>query len=542
MNKPSVPSDDVDDGARSDADVGAGGVTRSSSASRSDQRHGDLTDLALDAPGVDPTGVLPWPAMLRQRLHERVSTSDRYPWIVVAAALFGLFTVGFTITILAVSIPRMAEDLDSQNATLTWVVTGPMLAFAVVGPAAGKLGDIFGHRRVYLCGLAGAGLFAALTAAAWDAPSLIAFRVIGATLGAACGPASMAMINKLFTRDTRVQAMGYWSLVMAGGPVLGAVAGGPIVEAFGWRWIFVGQVPFVLAGLLVAFAVLPDGERSIRVPFDFIGSVLLGGSAALFVLALNRGPVMGWDNTVIWGAFAAVPVGLYLFVRRQRSFAYPLIPLDYFTRRNFTFPILTQMSGNFAYMGGFILTPLLLEEVLDYGETRTSVISIARPLCFAIAGPIAGRIALRVGERNSAVFGATCVVASMVCLAQVTGGTGDAFIVAALGLSGVGMGATSPSMAASIANAVDEHDLGIAGAAQQMMTQIAAVVGIQILQTVQASRVDAVGVAGSYSSAYLVGAAVAACAVVTATFVRSTKDETRATVDTSVGLAASAGR
>jgi MFS family permease len=139
--------------------------------------------------------------------------------------------------------------------------------------------------------------------------------------------------------------MGYWSLVMAGGPVLGAVAGGPIVEAFGWRWIFVGQVPFVIAGLLVAYAVLPEGERSERVPFDFVGSVLLGGSAALFVLALNRGPVMGWDNPIVWGAFLVVPVGLYLFVRRQATFAHPLIPLDYFRRRNFTFPILTQMSS-----------------------------------------------------------------------------------------------------------------------------------------------------------------------------------------------------
>jgi MFS family permease len=251
---------------------------------------------------------------------------------------------------------------------------------------------------------------------------------------------------------------------------------------------------------------------------------------------------MGWDNPIVWGAFLVVPVGLYLFVRRQATFAHPLIPLDYFRRRNFTFPILTQMSSNFAYMGGFILTPLLLEEVLGYGETRTSVISIARPLCFAIAGPLAGRVALRAGERNSAVFGAFCVTLSMVGLAQVTGGTRDAFIVAALGLSGVGMGAVSPSMAASIANAVDESDLGIAGAAQQMMTQIAAVVGIQILQTVQASRVDSVGVDESYSVAYMIGAGAAVLALVTATFVRSTKDEAMTPSGQTVGLTASAGR
>jgi hypothetical protein len=170
-----------------------------------------------------------------------------------------------------------------------------MLAFAIFGPAAGKLADTYGHRRVYLLGLAGAGLFAAATALSWNATSLIAFRVLGATLGAACGPASMAMINRLFSREARVQAMGYWSLVMAGGPVLGVVAGGPIVEAFGWRWIFVGQVPFVLAGLLIAFALLPASERLPRQPFDAIGAALLGGTTAFAMLALNRGPLMGWD-------------------------------------------------------------------------------------------------------------------------------------------------------------------------------------------------------------------------------------------------------
>ncbi len=480
-------------------------------------------DLTIDAPGVESLSVVPWPLMFRERVRSRVAERPSYPWIVLATALFGLFTVGFTITILAVSIPRMSDDFGAPEATLTWVVTGPMLAFAIFGPAAGKLADTFGHRRVYLIGLAGAGVFAALTALAWSAASLIAFRVIGATLGAACGPASMAMINRLFNRDTRVQAMGYWSLVMAGGPVLGVVAGGPIVEAFGWRWIFVGQVPFVVAGLLIAFALLPPSERLPRMPFDIIGAVTLGATVAFAMLALNRGPLLGWDHPLVIGGFAWLPLGLGLFLLRQHRFAHPLIPLDYLRRRNFAFPIATQMFTNFAYMGGFIMTPLLLQEVLGYGETRTGLLSIARPLLFAIAGPVAGYWAVRVGERNAAGFGAVCVVASMVGLAQVAPGSSDLLIIGALGLSGIGMGASSPAMAASIANAVDERDLGIAGAAQQMMNQVAVVTGIQLLQTVQASRLATSGLAGSYSDAYLLGAVVAAFGVVTALCVRSTK-------------------
>jgi MFS family permease len=182
------------------------------------------------------------------------------------------------------------------------------------------------------------------------------------------------------------------------------------------------------------------------------------------------------------------------------------------------------MFTNFAYMGGFIMTPLLLQDVLGYGETRTGLLSISRPLLFAIAGPIAGYVAVRVGERNAGAFGALCVAASMIGMAQVSPNTSDLLIVGALGLSGIGLGASSPAMAASIANAVDERDLGIAGAAQQMMTQVAVVAGIQILQTVQAARVDDVGSVAAYSGAYLVGAAVAAIGVITALFVRSTKD------------------
>lgn len=483
------------------------------------------TGLSGGAPGVASVGVVPWPLLWRQRLEARYASSERYPWVVLATALFGLFTVGFTITILAVAVPAMSRDLGAPEATLTWVITGPMLAFAIFGPTAGKLGDTYGHRRVYLIGLTGAAIFAAATAAAWNAESLLAFRILGATLGAACGPASMAMINKLFSRQARVQAMGYWSLVMAGGPVLGVVVGGPVVEMFGWRWIFIGQFPVMLVGLLVAYFMLPGGTRGERQPFDIIGSVLLGGTVAFAVLALNRGPLIGWSHPLVLAGFGWAPVGIALFVWRQHTFSHPLIPLEYLRRRNFALPIGALMVTNFAYMGGFIMTPLLLQEVLGYGETRTGLLSIARPLLFAIAGPIAGYLAVRVGERSSAVFGALCVVASMVGLAQVVPGTPDPFVIAVLGLSGVGMGAASPAMAASIANAVDERDLGVAGAAQQMMSQVAVVAGIQILQTVQASRVEESGLVGSYSDAYLVGAGVAAIGVVLASFVRSTRSE-----------------
>ncbi len=477
-------------------------------------------DLSTSAPGAEEVGVLPWSLVLRERVRGRLEGSPRYPWAVLAVSLFGLFSVGCTITILSVSVPRIADELGSDASTVTWVVTGPLLAFAVVGPAMGKLGDLHGHRRVYQWSMACVCVFAALTAVSWSAGALIAFRTLGAATGAAVGPASIAIINQLFPPERRVQAMGYWSMVGAGGPVVGVVAGGPIVETFGWRWIFVAQAPLTLAGLLLAALVLPETARR-RAQFDAVGAVVLAVGATSLLFAINRGPLWGWSDPLIVAGFVLAAVAVLAFLVIERRVPAPLLPLAYLRRRNFTFAIATQAFTNFAYMGGFVITPLFLESVFGYPETRVGGLMIARPLAFAISGPLAGYAAVRVGERASALVGAGCVVLSMVALSTVAPGSSDLVMVGSLALSGIGLGCSSPALAASIANSVDERDLGVAGAFQQMMTQLGVVVGIQVMQTVSVVREASVGEVAAYGEAYLVGGGVAALGFVTAWFVRS---------------------
>jgi EmrB/QacA subfamily drug resistance transporter len=477
-------------------------------------------ELSSDAPGAEEVQVVPWPLLLRQRVLDRVEQHARYPWIVLTTVLFGLFSVGFTITILSNSIPRIARDLDSDISTLTWVLTGPLLAFAVVGPAAGKLGDLKGQRKIYLASTLFVALFAALTALAPNAGALILFRVLGAATGAASGPASLAIINRMLPPARRAQAMGYWAMVGAGGPVVGVVAGGPIVEAFGWRWIFAAQVPLTLATFVLAAVVLPETRRR-EARFDMPGAVTLGLGAMALLLAINRGPVWGWDHPGVVAAFAAAPVLVAWFVLVERRAAHPLLPLAYIGQRNFALPLLTQLFTNFAYMGGFIITPLLLQNEFGYGETKTGTMLIARPLVFAVAGPVAGYLTLRIGERTSAVFGALSIGLSMLGLAAVAPGSSDLVVVGALALSGLGMGTSSPAMAAAIANAVDERDLGIAGATQQMINQIGIVIGIQVMQTVQAARASSVGEVAAYGDAYLVGFGACVLGLAAALFVKT---------------------
>ena len=484
-----------------------------------DEAGDDCREAGLEAPGTEEIAVVPWPLLMQRRVRERAEQSDRYPWLVLVAALFGLFSVGFGITVLTVAIPTIAAELDTSESALIWTITGPILLGAIVTPGAGKLADLFGAKRTYLISMGLVAVFAALTAVAWSAPALIVFRVLGAAVGSATGPASLAVINRLFPRERRAQALGYWSLVAAGGPVLGVAIGGPVVELLSWRWIYVAQVPLALATIAICASIFPNTGRAKGTRFDAVGSLLLALGVGSVLVALNRGPDAGWSHPLVIGGFVAGPVLLAGFAWYERRIEHPLIPVRYFRRRNFAFPMINQFFANFAYMGGFYITPFLLQKVLGYSVSTTGFVQMARPLTFAIVGPIAGWLAVRIGERINAVAGGLFLMLSMLVFVTVDVGDPLTIIVIALALSGVGMGMTAPAMAAAIANAVDERDLGVVGGAQQMMSQVGVVAGIQVLVTVQQARAAVVGQADSYALAYLIGAVAAGLGVVAACFV-----------------------
>lgn len=477
--------------------------------------------LTVGYPGDAEAVSVPWPILLRNRLTNRAHGSERFRWWVLWTVLAGLFSVNVTFTIFAVALPRIARDFATSTNTLTWVITGPLLAFGIVAPVLGKIGDLKGHRRTYLLGLAGASVFAGLSALAWSTAALIVIRALSAVVGAATGASSMALIFSEFDRDDRVKAMGWWSLVGAGGPVIGVAIGGPLIELVGWRWIFVGQIPLTIAALGLAFAVLKETPVGGRHRLDWAGAATLAVGVTSLLFALNRGPEWGWSSPAVIAGFVLGPLSLACFVAVERRAPEPLLPLDIIRRRNFSLPIGAQMFANFAYMGGFILSPILLERMFGYGESKIGFFVLSRPLSFSVAAPVAGYLAVRVGERISAVAGTLTVVASMLAFATVTPKTSDLLIIGALALSGIGMGMASPSISSSVANSVDEEQLGIASAAQQLMTQVGVVSGIQLMSTIQASREGTAGVVGSFRASYLVGAGVCFAGVCCALFLRS---------------------
>jgi MFS family permease len=506
-------------------------------------------EALLSGTGAGAEGgiVVPWPILFRHRVHRRLSRSDRYQWWVLWTVLAGLLSVNITFTVFVVALPQVAHQLHTSVSTLTWTSTGPLLAFGVAAPVLGKLGDLRGYRRLYLWGLSGAAVSVVLTASAPTAGVLIAARLFDGVQGAATGAASMALVLQAFSHEDRVKAMGWWALVGAGGPVLGVTIGAPVIQYFGWRALFWGELPLMAIAAVLAIVVLPARDRTTgevgsgvgagdAAPgaesgdagpgpwsqLDWTGSWTLALSVTAGLLALNEAPSWGFTAPATV-AFFAVGLGAgIVFVIHERRAPHPLIPLRYFRMRNFVFPLGARAFVNFSYMGGFFLFPILMEGIYGYSETRAGLVSTARPLLFSLIAPVAGYAAVKVGERSLVMAGALALTVSMLVFTQLGSHPSLVVIIVALALSGVGNGLSTPSTVSSASNEVAPDELGVMSAAQQLITQIGIVAGIQVMVTVQASAHGGVGSLASFHRAYAVGAIAAVLAGVCGFFVRNT--------------------
>jgi MFS family permease len=383
---------------------------------------------------------------------------------------------------------------------------------------------VYGHRRVYLIGFAFATVFALATAAAWSAGSLIAIRVLGQLMGTATWPASTALLFHVYSPKDRVRAMGWVSLVTAGAPVFGLAIGGLMVDTLGWRPLFLIQAALSVAALLLAAVVLRETARQEGVSLDLPGAATIAVAASALTFGINRLPTWGIAHPGVFGPLAVVPFAVAAFIRAEGRAEHPLIPLEFFSRRNFTFPMIAQAFAQFAYMGGFIISPLLLLQVFGYSATATSFLIMLRPISFSVASPIGGAIATRVGERTMVVVGMAGLVLSMASFALGASFESIPLIAGGLVVAGLAFGIFQPSIAAIVGNSVDERSFGIASSATQMTSSIGAVAGISVLTAFTANSTSS----GVFFDGYTLGGIAAVLAFIAAFFTQGRRAAARA--------------
>lgn len=460
---------------------------------------------ALRLPGA-PVGP-------RDRVATALDRRGRYPQAALIVALSGLFATTFPVTVLTLALPTIADDFGTSEATLAWVLTLPILGSAVALPVLGKLGDLHGHRRVFLAGFVVAAVTCALSATATSAGALIAWRTVSQVAGSSTMPSSLALINAVHHGEGRARAMGWWSMVGAGAPVIGLLAGAPVIDAIGWPMLFVLQAALMVVPVLASWLVLRETPRR-PVRFDLVGAATLALGVGPLLLAVDQAPDWGVTSPAVVICTVLAAVGLALFAASERRVEAPLVPLEFFRSRDITASLTVSFLGGAAYMGGFFLASLLVVRQFDYSLTSAVPILAIRPALFASTSPLGGRLAGRRGNRLAAVAGCVALAGGLGFVAL--GAQLDSLlVVVACGflLQGVGFGLMRPAITTALANAVEEHDLGVAGAAERLTGQLGVAFGITLLATTYAGDVDRFAPAFALGAVFAAAGAAAALAM-----------------------------
>ncbi len=421
-------------------------------------------------------------------------------------------------TIIGASLSDISENLGTTNATLSWAVSAPFLGLAAGTTVFGTLGDLWGHRRMLILGLMAFTAATGVCGLAWDALSFIGFRALVGLGGAMMIPNGMAIMMAAFPVNQRARAMGWFQFAAVGGPAIGLVTGGALVDALGWRAIFAVYTPIAAIGLIAAVMVVRPSHPGQAKPVDIAGALSLVSAVVVLMVALDRGATLGFAHPLALVLLALVPATIWAFAAIERHTSHPMVPLEWFHRRNFAGPAVASATANAAYMGGFILAPQLLQERYGYTLTAATVFLVVRLISFSLSSPVGGRLTATRGERWTSCLGSVMVVLAMVSFAA--GALVDAvvLVIVGLALAGGGLGVAGPAYQVSVVGAVPMDRLGAATGMFQTLTSLGTAAGVQVLVLAVGEK----GTGAAFAGAFWLGAAVAAVGVFGALAISST--------------------
>ena len=397
-----------------------------------------------------------------------------------AVVVLGAIMTILDATIVNVALPTLGRDFRTSIATIQWVPTIYLLAFATVVPASGWAAERFGARRVWIASLA---LFLAGSLGCGLSGSvgvLIGFRVLQGIGGGMIMPVGQAILARAAGPQRMGRVMSIVGVPLLLGPVTGPVIGGALVGAASWRWIFFVNLPVGAIALALALRLLPDTPRS-PAKLDVPGLVLLSGGIAVFLYGLAKigtGTAGGAQPGIAMAAGLAMVAAFCWYALHVRK---PLIDLRLLRRRGFAAGAAANLMLGIALFGVALLLPLYLEIVRGRSPLQTGLLLIPQGLGAALVMPAAGALTDRIGARPVVTGGVLVALAGTAAYTQLSAVTSYWYLAVALLLIGAGMGATiTPSMAAAF-GAIDRPAIPAAAAAIGTIQRIAGSLGTALL-------------------------------------------------------------
>ncbi|MDZ7728864.1 MAG: MFS transporter [Dehalococcoidia bacterium] len=409
-------------------------------------------------------------------------------WLTLAAVCLGLGMLMIDTFVVNVALPAIGRNLDASLSATEWVVTGYVLVLGVFPVAMGRLGDIFGRRRIYIAGLA---VFVASSLACGLAPNiemLILGRVVQGLGAATMMPLTLSIITNAFPAEQRGLAIGTWGGVSGLGLLAGPILGGLLVDGDNWRWIFLVNLP--VGAIAVAAAMLFVAEsRDESTPrrVDVTGLAVLTAMLLLFILAINRGNHLGWGSPQIVGSFALAAVLLPVFIAVERRVRAPLVDLSLFRSGSFVAACASALLFSAAVFGSQPFTSLLMQNTWGFTPLEGGLAFIPATAIVALLMPVSGIMAQRLGSRMRLLIiaGSLLVLASFVLLLRIT--TASGYVDGLLGpflLRGLGIGLVMSAASYAAVTSAPLAKSGLAAGTLTMSRQLGTSIGVAIFGAV----------------------------------------------------------
>jgi EmrB/QacA subfamily drug resistance transporter len=419
---------------------------------------------------------------------------QKWRWLILATVIVGTFLGRLDQTIVNLALPKIIADFHITVSTAGWIATAYILANAIFVPIWGKLGDTWGRKKVYMLGFAVFIFGSVLAGFAWNFSSLIVFRIIQAIASSADYPTAMAILAVTFKAGKeRAQALGVWSASFAAASVFGPLIGGPLIDNFGWRSVFLVNLPVGIIGMVMAWLFIHEsrennGKKTI---FDWSGAITLGLALTTLVLVLDQGLTWGWLSLNSWLCYIGVVVFGYIFWRLERKCPEPIVDLKFFKNSVFVNVLLNNFIVFMGMIGSIFLLPIFAQTFLGYDATQTGYLFMPMAFFIVIAAPLGGSLTGRIQSRY-VIAASTLIAAVGLFLFSYLDAKSTALdIIIPLAIMAFGIGFGMAQRTNIIASAVPENEIGVASSILALVRNIAGAFGIAIFATILNNSINA---------------------------------------------------